>query len=88
MGIERIRTARTVRNIRKRGLAGKFVARDAPRNLPNMPTAVGQLRLAQHAAQDSYQDGLSFAELPREVLLVVVGNKGGRSYDFRHDARH
>jgi hypothetical protein len=53
-----------------------------------MPTAVGQLRLAQHAAQDSYQDGLSIAELPREVLLVVVGNKGGRSYDFRHDARH
>ena len=40
-----------------------------------MPTAVGQLRLAQHAAQDSYQDGPSFAELSRDVLVVRVGNK-------------
>jgi len=33
-------------------------------------TADGQLRLAQHAAQDSYQEGLIFAELSREILVV------------------
>jgi hypothetical protein len=34
-----------------------------------------QLRREQHAAQGSYQFGLSFAELSRKVLVVGVGTR-------------
>jgi hypothetical protein len=34
-----------------------------------------QLRREQHAAQGSYQYGLSFAELSRKVLVVGVGTR-------------
>jgi hypothetical protein len=34
-----------------------------------------QLRREQHAAQGSYQFGLSFAELSRKVLVVRVGTR-------------
>ena len=50
--------------------------------------AAAQLRLAQQGAEDSYQGGLSFADMSIEVLVVRGRNNDGRSYDFCHDPRH
>jgi hypothetical protein len=52
-------------------------ARVTCRGIFLLTTAVRQLRHAKHAAQDSYQDGPSFAELSRKILVVRIESREG-----------
>jgi len=75
-GLARIRTARTVRYNRRRVPQENVHAWHAEES-SYLTTAVRQLHRSKHAAQGSYQYGLSFAELSRKVLVVRVGNREG-----------